>query len=785
MDGQSFDQMFPIIDGQIFAAPLSEMDGFFRDVPFYSEALSAFREGSGTAQLRKRFMLKAIDEAWVCAIEDALPSLDTIIRNPGMSLVQEESVLPIEQTKKVTSRSVQHLSQHTDYINEISSDGMVRPSKLLNVYQDETIFTYENKFINTLLNYLYGFVSRRYQSALKQGEDKKETTFELTREFACGEEQSGKITVTVQFSEKPQEKEVIKNKIYTTDLWRRVERINTIVNSYMNSPFARRMGHAMVHPPIMRTNKILKNVDFRQCLALWEFMEQYDNTGYEMLIQEDLETVSDECIEQFYQTLSLQYALFRKHIKGEFEKENALDQRRSDQPLAPRFKDELDAVDEREFDQTYDNRDNEKLSESDEEIEQAILVALEADRLFFAEEADAEEEAVMDKGEVLYRYRHSFTARLIYAQDPTQSYYTAIKNELLSYEDVRSKVSWNHDAFSIGRHKCARLNVRGKTLFLYLPLSPAAYPQSKYHHTDLSGSKKFGDLPFLLKIRSPRGEKYAKELIAEVMQIFGVARLESPVTADYHLPYAEPAELAKREPALVKVLEVKDGSGKIPEKKGAPADAPAIVIEPFEGMPPEVLELPESEEPAELPAVSVPDEAESAEALPEKEEKPAAPADVSKFTSDFSYRYSFLARLIQSPQDVQDLYGEVKNYLLSYPGVKAKISWGYEAFRIGKEVLVRINMRGKGMTINYALDPNGFDPRYRLVDQTGQRSAGGLPAMLRVKSSRGVRYACELVDALMQKNGLTQGEIPQVDYRMPYQNTEELLHQDPPLVKRT
>ncbi|MDD6033229.1 MAG: DUF2357 domain-containing protein, partial [Oscillospiraceae bacterium] len=268
----------------------------------YRQVMELFKEGEGKVQLKKRFMLKMLDEEWIKIIEDTIPSLDVIIRRPGRTLLENEELRPIEQTRRVTSRSIQHLSQHTDLINEIRRDGTVMPSKLLNVFQDETVLTYENRFINTLISRLYAFVCVRVDAAEECGVDEKLSTLSFDQSFTDGEKQ-GKISLKIQLSEKPRENEVVKNYVYTSDLWKRALRLRRLVSSYMSSDFVQQMGKNYVHPPVMRTNMLLKNVDFRQCLTLWEFLESYENVGYQTLIQEELESVTDECAKEFYQTL--------------------------------------------------------------------------------------------------------------------------------------------------------------------------------------------------------------------------------------------------------------------------------------------------------------------------------------------------------------------------------------------------------------------------------------------------------------------------------------------------
>lgn len=107
------------------------------------------KDGKASIELKKKYLLRAIDETWVNIIEDTLPSIDAVIRNPAKHIEEREEILPIELSHNITSRSLQHLSQHTNLISRIEGDTII-PSKILNVFKDETIKTYENKFVNTL-----------------------------------------------------------------------------------------------------------------------------------------------------------------------------------------------------------------------------------------------------------------------------------------------------------------------------------------------------------------------------------------------------------------------------------------------------------------------------------------------------------------------------------------------------------------------------------------------------------------------------------------------------------
>src|SRR5699024_6564676 len=71
------------------------------------------------------------------------------------------NIVPIEKAKVVTEESIRHLAQNTNLIQEIHDDGTVIPLKLLNVYREETIDLYENRFIKSLVDNLYTFVQNK------------------------------------------------------------------------------------------------------------------------------------------------------------------------------------------------------------------------------------------------------------------------------------------------------------------------------------------------------------------------------------------------------------------------------------------------------------------------------------------------------------------------------------------------------------------------------------------------------------------------------------------------
>lgn len=157
---------------------------------------------------------------------------------------------------------------------------------------------------------------------------------------------------------------------------------------------------------------------------------------------------------------------------------------------------------------------------------------------------------------IIIKYKKSFTAKLIQASDESKNYYSQIKNELLSYKGVKSRISWKHESFTAGRLTLAKLCYRGKNLCLFLPLDPKEYADSKYIVDDMSEVLAYEKTPLLYRIKNDRRLNYSKELIAEVMG--EREKLEDFKAVNYakNYPYEEIEPLVERN--LVKVLTEED-----------------------------------------------------------------------------------------------------------------------------------------------------------------------------------------------------------------------------------
>lgn len=162
------------------------------------------------------------------------------------------------------------------------------------------------------------------------------------------------------------------------------------------------------------------------------------------------------------------------------------------------------------------------------------------------DDEDGDDTVYVTEGQERVRYDRSFTAKICQLKNETKGWYTEIKNELMSYERVRERMSWRRESFRIGRMTFARLIVRGKTLCLLLAVEPAGYAGTKYTVEDVSNVASTADTPCLYRIKSARKLKYAKEMIAGLMKELKIYKDSHYEAQDFFLPYEGDMGLMER-----------------------------------------------------------------------------------------------------------------------------------------------------------------------------------------------------------------------------------------------
>ena len=222
----------------------------------------------------------ARDLEWIQVMTDTIPYLDNIFRKPNRFIINEEEIMKIEQTKKVTVESIKHLSKNTNLIQEVDdATGDVTPSKLLNVRKEETFSTYENRFVYTLMQNMKLFIKRR-KDALTGANTKEVKTdnklrntknFEYKGNTKIGDE---KVDIKVSLNSSLDDEG---NKVNeeVQDILNDIAELERKIMSLEASDVYKALEKdrvLLVRDPIKKTNVILKNVNFQYAMKLWDYL---------------------------------------------------------------------------------------------------------------------------------------------------------------------------------------------------------------------------------------------------------------------------------------------------------------------------------------------------------------------------------------------------------------------------------------------------------------------------------------------------------------------------------
>ena len=287
------------------------------DNEFYNEMNTAINSGTNSYSLFNRYFDKKIDLKWVEEIEACIIPLDNIIRVPRKFIVQEEEIVPIERARKITNESIRHLAQHTNMIAKVEGDD-VTPNQILNVFREESYEVYENRFVFTLMQNLVRFIDVRYNVLFNISDDDNMASLKMESDFARGREKiQYKLEVSAQSAGSEVEGEAGPDGENAT-AFQRIERVKRIINEYANSSFMKELRNCVpVRPPIMRTNAIQKNPNFRACLKLWQFIQSYNELGYEITVKESNDMVSAEYMNELNRMTAINYMMLKANTLSE------------------------------------------------------------------------------------------------------------------------------------------------------------------------------------------------------------------------------------------------------------------------------------------------------------------------------------------------------------------------------------------------------------------------------------------------------------------------------------
>mgnify|MGYP000646440356 CR=1 FL=1 len=230
---------------------------------------------------------KIFDGNFLDVVIGAYPSLLKICRDPKKTLAYMQEVVAMEKAKKVDSESIRHLASHTQYIRDINEQNEVIPSKILSTYAEDNIGIYENRFIKSLINRVIVFLDTRLKlmdenlESISADEIRYKNNIKLSHRKINLEMN---IKISNEILDETQKARELFDKtknaldkyraLKGTGLYQAVAKLKDVV------------------PPIMKTNIILHNPDFKIAYNLWLYIDRTTEVGYN--VQSDEKTNDDD-----------------------------------------------------------------------------------------------------------------------------------------------------------------------------------------------------------------------------------------------------------------------------------------------------------------------------------------------------------------------------------------------------------------------------------------------------------------------------------------------------------
>ena len=257
-----------------------------------------------------------IDEDWVKNIEEGLLFVEKAVREERQFIRTEGEVVPVERAKHTSKTTVEHLAKHSNFITHVpekETDNLV-PDKLYIVEKESDYAVYENRFLYMMLTYLRDFIAIR----LNKIRDKM-TTYHAKMSMNKNVNMSHrKMHVEIKFSDEIKDDPILLEKYKSIKAIDRIELQYHFVLSLLSTPLMEQVSKApMLKPPIIKTNTLKMNTNFKTSLALYDFIAAYNKPGYSFEEEEiSLSPFSDEAGEDFAESIALQAFLTYKTANG-------------------------------------------------------------------------------------------------------------------------------------------------------------------------------------------------------------------------------------------------------------------------------------------------------------------------------------------------------------------------------------------------------------------------------------------------------------------------------------
>ena len=226
------------------------------------------------------FSVCHIEQDWVEAIETGLPFFEKAIKEERQFIRNDGEVLPIEKIRKTSKDSIQDLAKHANYITHEAPDDLeteVLPDKMLMIQKESDFAIYENRVLYAGLMYLKDFVASRLVE-IKETTNTYLVKQHIKKAIDMG---SRKIHIDLNYDESRVNDPLLTDKNNEKDVIDRLDQILTGILALLKTPLMREVSKVeMVSRPIAKTNILKMNRNFREALACFEYIANYQGKGF-------------------------------------------------------------------------------------------------------------------------------------------------------------------------------------------------------------------------------------------------------------------------------------------------------------------------------------------------------------------------------------------------------------------------------------------------------------------------------------------------------------------------
>lgn len=249
------------------------------DTSRFKKFYSSFK-GEKYEDITITFSTCTIETDWVDAIERGIPWIEKAIKEERQFIRNDSEVLPIEKIRKVSKDSIQDLAKHSNYIThepEPGSDDMLIPDKMLMIHKESDYAIYENRVLYATLVYLRDFVSSRLNK-IKELTNRYEAETYAKKTLDLG---NRKIEYDLHVYETRNNDPIVSAKNSAYDIIKRLDDIMSNIIALLKRPLMMELSRVeMVSRPITKTNILRMNHNFRESLACFDYIANYNSPGY-------------------------------------------------------------------------------------------------------------------------------------------------------------------------------------------------------------------------------------------------------------------------------------------------------------------------------------------------------------------------------------------------------------------------------------------------------------------------------------------------------------------------